>query len=97
LQVLGNRICNVIYNGNATVHCCSLASFKQAIKFQPDLDSAWYHKACCYALEGNVKQAIANLQQAIYINLQEYQKMAQTNPDFDSIRNDEQFQALLEE
>jgi tetratricopeptide (TPR) repeat protein len=62
---------------------------------KPDYPDAWYNKACCYALQGNIAQAIANLQQAIILNPDKYREMAKTDSDFDKIREDEQFQALI--
>jgi superkiller protein 3 len=56
---------------------------------------AWYNKACRYALQGNVDLAIANLQQAINLNPDKYREMAKTDSDFDSLREDGGFQALI--
>ena len=59
--------------------------------------SAWYNKACSYTLQGNIEQAIENLQKAIALNPDEYREMANTDSDFDKIREDERFQALIRE
>jgi hypothetical protein len=45
----------------------------------------------------NIEQAIENLQQAINLNPDEYRQMAKTDSDFDSVREDERFQALIQE
>ncbi|QLE42510.1 tetratricopeptide repeat protein [Nostoc sp. C052] len=74
----------------------AIASYDQALKFQPDLHEAWYNKACSYALQVNIEQALENLQKAINLNHDEYRKMAKTDSDFDAIREDERFQALIE-
>ncbi|NEO95112.1 MAG: tetratricopeptide repeat protein [Moorea sp. SIO3G5] len=71
-------------------------SFDQALKKQPDLQQAWYNKACCYALQGNVDLALYNLQQAITLNPEDYRDMAKTDSDFDTIRSDQRFQALID-
>jgi superkiller protein 3 len=47
-------------------------------------------------LQGNVEQAIENLQQAINLNPDENREMAKTDSDFDKIREDERFQALIQ-
>ncbi|MBF2006103.1 MAG: tetratricopeptide repeat protein [Chlorogloeopsis fritschii C42_A2020_084] len=74
----------------------AIASYDQAIKFKPDDHDAWYNKACCYALQANVEQAIKNLQTAISF-YPEYREKAKTDSDFDSIRGDGRFQALIQE
>jgi tetratricopeptide (TPR) repeat protein len=58
---------------------------------------AFYNKACCYALQGDVEQALENLQQAINLSPDKYREMAKTDSDFDSLREDERFQALIQE
>ena len=64
---------------------------------KPDNAKAFYNKACSYAMQGDVEQAIENLQQAINLSPDEYREMAKSDLDFDSIREDERFQALLQE
>jgi hypothetical protein len=46
-------------------------------------------------LAWNAELAIASLQQAIQLNKSEYQELAKTDSDFDSLRGNEQFEALL--
>ena len=75
----------------------AIASFDKALKLKPDYADACYNKACCYALQGNVEKAIENLQQAINRSPDEYRKDAKTDSDFDSIREDERFLALIQE
>ncbi|NMG09208.1 tetratricopeptide repeat protein [Brasilonema sp. UFV-L1] len=74
----------------------AVASYDQALKIKPDYDSAWYNKACCYALQGNIEQAIENLEKAIYLNPDKCREWARNNSDFDSIRKDERFVALIQ-
>ena len=73
----------------------AIASYDKAIEIKPDKHEAWYNKACCYALQNNIEQAIENLQKAINLNPEEYREMAKTDSDFDAIRNDDKFQALI--
>lgn len=91
----------------------AIASFNKALEFTQNDDKSsvvllvadiFYYKACCYALQGNVEQALENLQQAINnsqqaINLSpdEYREKARTDSDFDSLREDERFQAFIQE
>jgi tetratricopeptide (TPR) repeat protein len=74
----------------------AIAAYDQALKFKPDEPNNWYNKACAYALHGNIALAIENLQQAISLNPEEYREMAKTDSDFDNIRADERFQALIQ-
>nr|WP_242037874.1 tetratricopeptide repeat protein [Tolypothrix sp. FACHB-123] len=74
----------------------ALESLEKALEIQPDYYPAWYNKACCYALQGNIEQALENLQQAINLNPEKYREMVKTDSDFDSIREDERFQALIQ-
>ncbi|MEH1974600.1 MAG: tetratricopeptide repeat protein, partial [Nostoc sp.] len=74
----------------------AIASYDQALKFKPDYHQAWYNKACCYAVQGNIEQALENLQQAINLSPDECREWAKTNSYFDSIREDERFQALIQ-
>jgi tetratricopeptide (TPR) repeat protein len=73
----------------------AVASYDKALEFKPDKDEAWYNKACNYALQGHIDLALENLQQAINLNPDKYRQMAKTDTDFDRIRDDERFQALL--
>jgi len=71
--------------------------YSQALDIQPNTPEVWYKKACSYALQGNVEQAIENLQQAINLSPDKYREMAKTNSDFDKIREDDRFGALIQE
>ena len=73
----------------------ALADCEQAIKQNPKHESGYYGKACCYALQGEIEQAIDNLQKAIDIAPRRSRREAKHNPDFDSIRDDERFRALM--
>ena len=73
----------------------AIDSYEQALKHKPGLYEAWYNKARCYGLQGKVEEAIKNLQQAIELD-PKYREMAKTDADFDLIRGDDRFQALIE-
>jgi tetratricopeptide (TPR) repeat protein len=70
--------------------------FDKALEIQPYYSDAYYEKAGCYGLLGQVDYAISNLKQAIDLDL-EYREMAKTDADFDRVRSDDRFQALLNE
>ncbi|TVQ07449.1 MAG: tetratricopeptide repeat protein, partial [Leptolyngbya sp. DLM2.Bin27] len=74
----------------------AIAAFDAAITIKPDFHEALYNKACAYALQGVVEPALENLKRAIHLSPNEYREMAKTDTDFDPIRADPRFQALLE-
>ena len=74
----------------------ALASYDKALELNPDDDDTWYNKACVYSLQKNVDLAIENLAQAINLN-PEYREMAKTDSNFDNIREEPKFKALIEE
>jgi tetratricopeptide (TPR) repeat protein len=74
----------------------AIASYDQALKVNPNSDDAIYRKAHCYGLQNQVELAIAHLKQAIALN-PKYREMAKTDADFDKVRGDDRFQALLDE
>ncbi|MDJ0568848.1 MAG: tetratricopeptide repeat protein [Pleurocapsa sp. MO_192.B19] len=57
--------------------------------------SSCYNRACFQALQGNVNQAIAYLQQALNLNDAKYREMSQQDSDFDDIRGHELFQKAI--
>ncbi|WP_225886970.1 tetratricopeptide repeat protein [Nodosilinea nodulosa] len=73
----------------------ALSSYDKALSIQPDSSYAIYKKACCYGLQGNADNALPALQAAIALN-PKYRDMAKTDTDFDPIRPNARFQALLE-
>ncbi|MEH2073659.1 MAG: tetratricopeptide repeat protein [Nostoc sp.] len=74
----------------------SLISCEKALELQANDESGYYGKACYFALQNDVYLAIENLQQAININPSRCRIEAKINPDFDSIRDNVRFQALLQ-
>ena len=72
----------------------AIKSHNKAIEIKSDYANAWYNKAYCYVLLKDIDQAIENLQAAINLN-PEYREIAKTDSDFDRIRNDGRFQALI--
>ncbi|MEG5060726.1 tetratricopeptide repeat protein [Microcoleus sp. A2-C5] len=73
----------------------AIASYDKALELKPDDDNAFYNKAVCYALQGQIDLSIQNLQQAININPDKYREMAKTNSNFDSVRSHPKFKALI--
>ncbi|MBE7384494.1 MAG: tetratricopeptide repeat protein [Leptolyngbya sp. SIO1E4] len=77
-------------------YAMALACYDQALTIRPSYYRALYNKACCYGLQGDVENAVKFLQEAIAL-ASEYRDMAKTDTDFDAVRDDPRFQALLEE
>jgi tetratricopeptide (TPR) repeat protein len=75
-------------------HEAAIASYDKALDLKPDDDDAHYNQACCYALQDNWEAAIASLQRAIGLDAS-CREEAKTDTDFDGIRDNEQFQALI--
>lgn len=73
----------------------AIANYDVAIELKPDYAIAWYNKACCYALQGNTELALFNLKQTLQLNAVQYLSKAKTDPDFDNIRANQQFQNFL--
>ncbi|MDB9485281.1 tetratricopeptide repeat protein [Dolichospermum circinale CS-537/01] len=73
----------------------AISSYDKAVEFKPDDHEAWYNKSCIYALQSNIEQAIKNLQIAINLHPEKVREWTKTDSDFDAIREDERFQALL--
>lgn len=74
----------------------AIASYNKFLEISPTYANAFYNKACCYELQGEVEEAIRQLKQAIDLDpkIREWAKM---DSNFDSIRDDDRFQALLNE
>jgi len=68
--------------------------FSQAIEINPQEFSLFYNQACCYAMLDKTESALDALQNAILLDGQCIE-MANTDLDFDKIRYDSKFQALL--
>ena len=73
----------------------AIAAYDQALAIKPDKHAALYNKACCYGLQGDVEKAVECLNAAISLD-SESLELAKTDTDFDPIRHDERFRALVE-
>jgi tetratricopeptide (TPR) repeat protein len=71
-----------------------IISYNEALKIEPNYPQAWYNKSCAYILQGQTKLALESLEKAISLD-EQYRDMAKTDSDFDTIRNDPAFQALI--
>lgn len=71
----------------------ALAVYDRASQLQPELPDSWYGKARCYALQEDSDRAIENLKQAMQLN-PATKEIAQSDPDFDAIKDNEWFQSF---
>lgn len=72
----------------------AIQSYDKAIDLNPEYANAWYNRACAYGHLNNVDLALRDLQQAINLDA-EYGKTVKTDVDFDGIRENARFMALL--
>lgn len=70
--------------------------FEQILKETPDDASAHYNYACMLALAGESKQALAHLKRALELDAS-FVSLAERDTDFESLRNQPEFQALIQE
>ena len=79
----------------------AIADFDEAIRLKPDDALAHYNKACSYSIQGQVAPAVRSLRQALELDQAngstENRDDAQTDSDFDPIRTEPEFVALLEQ
>ncbi|NJN73309.1 MAG: hypothetical protein HC799_11140 [Limnothrix sp. RL_2_0] len=72
-----------------------MASLDKALEIKPDYAGTYYNKACLFALQTKIETALELLTTALNLD-PKYQDMAKTDSDFDSIRDDPRFQALIQ-
>ena len=72
----------------------AVASYDKGLAINPEDDTAWFYRACCLALLNQIESAIESLTKAIALN-PKWLESAKTDSDFDSIRNDQRFQSLV--
>ena len=75
----------------------AIHDYDQAIKLNPEEAAAYYNKACCYGVQGVVSDAVIWLRKALELDVEEYCKLAKDDSDFDRIREEEAFNALMRE
>ena len=74
----------------------AITSYDQALKYKPNDAGTYYEKACCYGVQNQAELTIATLKQAIDLD-PKYREMAETDADFERVRSDDRFQALMRE
>ncbi len=72
----------------------AIDAMERALKAQPGEALLHYNLSCYWSLAGNKERAIGHLSRALAIE-PEYRNLVDGEPDFDPIRSDPGFQALL--
>jgi tetratricopeptide (TPR) repeat protein len=92
----------VLFRANRSIILARAGRFAEALSDcklaidQNSSDECGHYALACYAAHQNdIEQVIINLQKAIDIAPHRCRREARHNPDFDGIRNDERFRALV--
>jgi len=72
----------------------AIGSIQRALEMEPKRALLHYNLACYLSLAGNKTQALAHLSRAFQLD-SEYRALVDSEPDFDPIRSDPDFQSLL--
>ncbi|MEZ4864735.1 MAG: tetratricopeptide repeat protein [Caldilineaceae bacterium] len=74
----------------------SIFDYTQSLRVNPQNPSAYYNLACAYALQKNLKASLQTLRYCLELgDCKRYLKLISNDSDFDYIRNDPRFHALL--
>ncbi len=69
--------------------------YDKALAIKPDYAEALYNKVCVKFKNGDIDSGLIDLKKSIELNKDKFIKLAKEDKDFDSIRNDERFKALI--
>jgi len=88
-------------NRGATLHQLgryeeALADYNRVLELWPDHPGTYYNRGCLFAFQGKADEAIDDLRRAIAGD-QKYRELARKDSDFDGIRDDPRFRALVRE
>jgi tetratricopeptide (TPR) repeat protein len=75
-------------------YTAAIAAYDKALLLTPEDPELSYRKARCYALQGNIKLALATLQQAID-DCESYREQAKIETDLAALRGDPRFQQIV--
>lgn len=73
----------------------AIRSFKEAINHNKKYAKAFYNIACAHALLDEPKPALENLRRSIELECEKYLNKARTDPDFDKINTNPDWQTLI--
>ena len=75
----------------------AIQDFNKAIEINPQNIKPYFNIACAYALQNSVQEAILWLRKSLELDLEKCCQKAKEDSDFDSIRDNPAFQALMDE
>jgi len=73
----------------------AIECYDKALEIDPNYAYTWYNRASCNIKMGNIDSVFLDLEKAIQIGKREYIELAKQDEDFESIRNDNHFKALV--
>jgi hypothetical protein len=71
-----------------------MAEVRKALELSPGDPLMLYNAACCYARVGEKSAALRSLKESVAAGLEDYEWI-KTDPDFDSIRQEPEYVALM--
>ncbi len=74
----------------------AIDSYGKAIEFKPDKHKAFYNRACCRSIMGNLELALEDLAIVFRLAPEEYRQLVTTDTDLDPLRELPAFIALME-
>jgi tetratricopeptide (TPR) repeat protein len=91
VSALRNKGLALYYLGkyNEAIEC-----YDKVLEIDPKAADAWYARSCSKVKKGDMDDGLEDLKKAIEID-REYIKIAKEDKDFDSIRSDDRFKALV--
>jgi tetratricopeptide (TPR) repeat protein len=72
----------------------AIECYDNSLEIDPKYVDAWYNRACSKVRKGDIDDGLTDLKKAVEIK-ESYIEMAKEDKDFESIRNDDRFKALI--
>lgn len=91
---------NALYNKGVLLlrieqHEAAIATFNIAAEIQPEDPRNYYNLAQCYVSLNQTSQALENIEKLTKLKLEVGRETIATSPEFDTLRNNPRFQALI--
>lgn len=74
----------------------AITSYQKAAQLNPEFYLVWYNQARCYGVQQKVDLALESLEKAIELKPTVVRNLGKKEADFQSLVNDERFQALMQ-
>ncbi len=78
-------------------HECAIQDYDTAIQINPEYTNSYYNKACSFGLQGKAEDTVVWLREALIRDRDEFYEIGKTDADFDLIRGEKVFKALMDE